>query len=89
MNAWLIEAAWKVKGEPVYLVAADLPSSANKKFEWIARAHNSAIRFSRKEDAERAIDALREACPDLFPTIVPMPTATEHSWAGGDRLAAE
>lgn len=80
--AWLIEAAG-----PCYLAirgvkmgAATERDSVAQFFQWTDDA-NKALRFARKEDAERAMFAIRELKAELFPTCFPtFPKAVEHGW---------
>ena len=68
--SWLIELAG-----PCYLQVVD---RGGYYFQWHTDPHN-AIRFSRKEDADLCMMAIREMRPELFPACLPVaPVVREH-----------
>jgi hypothetical protein len=77
--AWLIESAIHDSNGPYYLCVRTLGLVGF--FDW-KPDNQAAIRFGRKEDAERVRDTIKQLCPELFPHTNPMPQAVEHSWFG-------
>lgn len=84
-SGWVIEAAWSKVGSPAYLYAVNATGISS--FGWTAEwdshtAHNRALRFSRKQDADAFVAAMWTISPHLFhgPWPVPMPRVAEHSW---------
>ena len=82
-TAWLIET-----GGPCYMSvgATGGADSVSRFFRWTDDA-NKALRFSRKEDAEAAMFAIRGLQDKLFPTVFPhFPKPVEHMWCGNPAL---
>lgn len=84
-SGWLIEAPWE-KGPPSYLCVRD--DGLGAYFHWTpswnsGSEHMNALRFARKQDAERFVRALWRLQPDLLrgPEPYPEPRIVDHGWS--------
>jgi hypothetical protein len=71
---WLVEAAWS-RQQPAYLSVSTI--AHQYRFDWTFDP-NLALRFADRQSCDMVAMAVRALRPELFPTVVPMPTYTEH-----------
>ena len=74
LDCWLIEAAWS-REQPAYLGTTQ--GAGGYFFEWRFEAHR-ALKFATKQSADETLSAVRKLRPELFPSVVPYPSITEH-----------